>query len=100
MRPASLGQRGRSWSASRRQTWRAPSWSACRNAWRSAAAAMLCCPLGTRVGERVPHPVDAAALPRGAAHLGDRVLEALVGVRDDQPDAPEAAPEQALEAEQ
>ena len=46
---------------------------------------------GTDVGEGVSHEVNAAALPGGAEHLGRRRLEALVGVGDDQLDAPEPA---------
>ena len=34
------------------------------------------------MGQRVPHEVDAAALPRGAEHLGGRLLQALVAVAD------------------
>ena len=44
---ASLGQRSRNWSAMVRQTLRALSWSGCKNACRSAAATIVCCPLGT-----------------------------------------------------
>src|SRR3954447_2450177 len=47
MSAASLGQRGRSWSATCRQTWRALASSACRKAWRNAAATTLCWPLPT-----------------------------------------------------
>src|SRR3954447_15652094 len=43
------------------------------------------------VGQHVAHEVDAAALPGRLEHLGDRRLEALVGVRDDQLDAGQAA---------
>src|SRR3712207_41658 len=43
----SFGQRGRSWSATCRQAWRAASWPGCRKAWRSAAAAMDCWALPT-----------------------------------------------------
>src|SRR3954452_14842185 len=43
------------------------------------------------VGQHVAHEVDAAALPGRLEHLGDRRLEALVGFRDDQLDAGQAA---------
>ena len=39
----------------------------------------------------VPHP---AALPGGVQHLGDRGLEPLMGIRDDELDAAQAAPGQ------
>src|SRR5690606_24810878 len=48
----------------------------------------------SRVRQRVPHEVDAAALPGSAQHLGDRRLEALVSVGDHQLCAPKAAPHQ------
>jgi len=41
------------------------------------------------VGERVSHEVNAAVLPGGVQDLGDSRREALVGVGDDQLDAPE-----------
>ena len=44
------------------------------------------------MGQHVAHEVDAAALPGGAQHLGDRGLDALMGVGDDQLDAAQAAP--------
>src|SRR4051812_32656248 len=47
------------------------------------------------VRQGAPHPVDSAALPGGAQHAPDRALEALVGVRDDELHALEAAPDQA-----
>jgi site-specific DNA recombinase len=50
-------------------------------------------PSGRLRSDRV-HP---APLPRGAEHLGDRVLEALVGVRDHKLDALQAALDQALD---
>jgi hypothetical protein len=40
-------------------------------------------------------PVDRAALPGAAEHLGDRLLEALVGVGDAQPHALESEGAQA-----
>ena len=49
------------------------------------------------VGQGVPHQVDAAALPGGAEDAGDRLLEAFVGIGDDQLHAFQAAPDQALE---
>src|SRR5437763_3140324 len=47
MSTASFDQRGRSWSATCRQTWCALAASACRKAWRSAAATIVCWPLPT-----------------------------------------------------
>ncbi|EYD75948.1 hypothetical protein Rumeso_02493 [Rubellimicrobium mesophilum DSM 19309] len=49
------------------------------------------------VRERIPHEVDATPLPSGADHPLDGGLEALVGVRDDQPHAPEASPDEVLQ---
>jgi hypothetical protein len=49
------------------------------------------------MGERVAHPVDAAALPGGAEDAGDRRLEPLMGIGDDELHALEAALDQALE---
>eukprot|EP01137_Pigoraptor_chileana_P013759 Opistho-2@67633 len=49
------------------------------------------------VGQRVSHEVDAAALPGGAEHTGDRGLEALVGIGDDQLHAGQAAAGKVLE---
>src|SRR5918911_447219 len=47
MNAASLDPRGRSWSATCRQAWCALVSSACRKAWRSAAATIACWPLPT-----------------------------------------------------
>ena len=44
--------------------------------------------------ERVPEEVDGAALPGRAQHLRDGLLEAFVGVRDDQLHPGEAAADQ------
>ena len=41
------------------------------------------------VGERVSHEMNAAPLPGGVQDLGDRRLEALMGIGDDQLDASE-----------
>jgi hypothetical protein len=41
--------------------------------------------------QRVAHEVHAATLPSGVEHLGDGGLDALMGVRDDQLDAAQAA---------
>ncbi len=49
------------------------------------------------VGERVAHPMHPAALPAGAEHPGDRLLEPFVSVGDDQLHALQAAARQALE---
>lgn len=49
------------------------------------------------VGQGVPHEVDAAALPGGAEHAGDRGLQPLVRIGDDQLHALEAAARQVLE---
>src|SRR5439155_25782601 len=46
------------------------------------------------MGEHVAHEVDTAALPGGVEHLGDRGLDAFVGVRDHQLDAAQPAPAQ------
>ena len=46
------------------------------------------------MAQGVTEEVDGAALPWGAEHLGDRGLEALVGVGDDQLDAGQAATDQ------
>jgi hypothetical protein len=43
------------------------------------------------VGESVPHEVDAAALPAGMQHLGDRRLDPLMGIRDHELDAAKPA---------
>ena len=43
------------------------------------------------MGEGVAHEVHTAALPRGGQHLGNGGLDALMRVRDDQLDAPQAA---------
>ena len=48
--------------------------------------------LAAGMGQDIAHEVDAAALPGGAEHLGDRGLDAFVSVGDDQLDASEAAP--------
>jgi hypothetical protein len=42
----------------------------------------------------VSHEVNAAALPGGVEDLGDRRLEALVGIGDNQLDAPEVTARQ------
>src|SRR5215471_9950617 len=44
---ASFGHFDRNWSATRRSIWLAWARSGCKKAWRSAAATMLCCVLGT-----------------------------------------------------
>src|SRR5215472_9882990 len=44
---ASFGDFDRNWSATRRSIWLAWARSGCKKAWRSAAATMLCCVLGT-----------------------------------------------------
>src|SRR5690606_9428772 len=49
------------------------------------------------VGQRVPHEVDAAALPGGAHDAGYSALEALMGIGDDQLHAREAAPDKVLQ---
>ena len=49
-------------------------------------------PATAGVGDHVPHEVDAAALPSGVHHFGHRGLDALVGVRDHELDAAQAAP--------
>ena len=49
------------------------------------------------MAEHVAQEVDGAALPRAAQHLGDRGLEASVGVRDAQPDPVQPAGAQAAE---
>jgi hypothetical protein len=41
--------------------------------------------------EHVAQEMDGAPLPRAAKHLGDRLLEALVGVGDAQPDSGQPA---------
>ena len=73
-----------------------PRRSGWRKAWRSAAATMRVLALAG-MGEGVAHEVHAAALPGGAEHPGDRRLQPLVGVGDDQLDAAQAAAGQALE---
>src|SRR5690606_30476078 len=45
-----------------------------------------------RVGENVPHEVDAAALPGGAEHLGDGGLQSLMRVGDDELHPAQSAP--------
>ncbi len=46
------------------------------------------------MGQHVAHEVNAAALPGGVQDLGDGRLDALMGIRDDQLDATQAAPGQ------
>jgi hypothetical protein len=48
--------------------------------------------------EGIAQEMDCAALPGAAQHPGDRGLEALVGVRDHQLDASQAAADQAAQA--
>src|SRR5262245_17026756 len=43
------------------------------------------------MGREVAHEVDAAALPGGMRHLGDRGLQPFVGIGDDELDAAQAA---------
>jgi hypothetical protein len=50
--------------------------------------------IAASVPQAVPEEVHRAALPRRAQHLGDRVLQALVGVGDDQLHADQAARDQ------
>ena len=47
--------------------------------------------------ERLAHPVRPASLPGRAEHTGDRVTQTLMRVRDHQLDAPQPAPDQALD---
>ena len=47
--------------------------------------------------EHVTQEMDGAPLPRAAKHLGDRLLEALMGVGDAQPDARQPAGAQAAQ---
>jgi hypothetical protein len=83
IRAASFGTLGRSRSATRRH---------CRLAlpasFRAKAVATKAettrRPLLVLMGEGVPHEMNAAALPGGAEHLGDRGLQPLVGIRDDE----------------
>jgi hypothetical protein len=42
----------------------------------------------SRMGERIAHEVDAAALPAGGQHLRHRGLDAFVRIRDHQLDCP------------
>ena len=49
------------------------------------------------MAEHVAEEMDGAPLPRAAKHLGDRLLEALVGVGDAQPDARQPAGAQAAQ---
>ena len=46
------------------------------------------------MAERLAEEVDGAALPGAAEHLGDRLLQALVGVGDDELHAGQAALDQ------
>jgi hypothetical protein len=48
-------------------------------------------PVTTGMRQHVAHEVDAAALPRGVQHFGNSRLDALMGVRDHQLDAAQAA---------
>jgi len=61
---------------------------------RMAAATTVVRAFGDR-GQRGPHDMDAAPLPRGAHHPGDRRLQTLAGVGDDQLHAAQAALDQA-----
>jgi site-specific DNA recombinase len=49
------------------------------------------------VGQGIPHPVDAATLPSGTQYPRDRLLQALVGIGDDQLHALQPAPDKGLE---
>jgi hypothetical protein len=49
------------------------------------------------VPERIAEEVDGAALPWSAEHLGDRLLEAFVGVGDHQLHTGKAAADQAAQ---
>src|SRR4029450_8745430 len=49
------------------------------------------------VPERIAEEVDGASLPWRAEHLGDRLLETLVGVRDHQLHASKTAADQAAQ---
>ena len=49
------------------------------------------------VGERVAHPMNPAALPAGTEDAGERLLETLMGIGDDQLHALQAAAHQRLE---
>jgi hypothetical protein len=49
------------------------------------------------VRERIAHPMNSASLPARTEHAGDRQAQTLVGVRDHQLDALQAAPDQALD---
>ena len=49
------------------------------------------------VGERVAHPMHAAALPSGAEDPGDRLLHPFVGIGHDQFHGLQATAHQALE---
>ena len=51
--------------------------------------------VAARMAEAVSEEVHGAALPRRAEHLGDRVLQPLVGVGDDQLHADQATRDQA-----
>lgn len=46
------------------------------------------------MGQGIPHEMDPVTLQAGVEHLGGRRLEALVDIRDDQPDATQAQPGQ------
>jgi len=43
------------------------------------------------MGQGVPHPMNATALPRSLEHAGDGGLEARMGIADHQPDTAEPA---------
>src|SRR3954447_24996203 len=47
--------------------------------------------------ERIAHPMNSASLPARAEHAGDRMAQAVVRIGDDQLDALQAAPDQALD---
>src|SRR3954451_22997665 len=49
------------------------------------------------VRERIAHPMNPTALPGRAEDAGDRQAQAVMRIRDDQLDALQAAPDQALD---
>src|SRR5271154_5587963 len=93
MKAASLGSLHLSWSATLRHCALAasalPSSESGGHEGRDDAPAAL-----AGMGEGVAHGVNPAALPGGVDQLGDRRLDALVGIGDDQLDAAQAPPSQ------
>ena len=83
-------------SATWRRVWLALGRSGWMKAWRSAAATMLVCALGTQA-RALRIQCTRPTLPGGGEDAADGGLQPLMGVGDDQPDAAQAAAMQAVQ---